>query len=177
MKTLSLSKEHSLARDISLTIAFTLLMVMAAYVRVPLFFTPVPLTLQTLVLYSSIAVLKRRAAVSQVFYLLLGTAGLPVFTNGGSGLLYLAGPTGGYLLSFLAVAAVFPYLRPKVNCLSRNILFFSAAALVVYFFGVSWLIFAHHFTLPAALAAGAYPFLPGAALKVLIASFLALKFS
>jgi len=177
MKALSLNKDYSLARDISLVAAFTLFMVMSAYVRVPLFFTPVPLTLQTLVLYSSIAVLKRKAAVSQVFYLLLGIGGLPVFTNGGCGLLYLAGPTGGYLLSFLVIAAVFPYLRPRENCLRKNILFFSAAALTVYFFGLSWLVLGHNFSLSAALTAGFYPFLPGALVKIVLASFLALKFS
>ncbi|MFH1503881.1 MAG: biotin transporter BioY [Candidatus Omnitrophota bacterium] len=175
MRAVSLDRSYPVVREISLIAAFTFLMSMSAYVRVPLFFTPVPLTMQTLILFLSIIALKKRAVISQLFYILLGTAGLPVFTNGGCGILYLAGPTGGYLMGFLIAAAVFPYLLPKENCLRKNVLFFSAAAIVVYCFGIAWLVLIHRFSFSAALIAGFYPFIPGAVIKIALASFLSLS--
>jgi len=165
------SKERSLLFSVSLGIAFTLLMIISAFVRIPLFFTPVPLTLQTLVLYISLGALRRGAFFSQSLYLLLGVAGLSVFTNGGAGIFYILGPTGGYLLGFLIVAALFPYFLPKNRSLMGNVIFFSIAAVVIYAFGLSWLILIHNLSFASALIAGFYPFIVGETFKIFIASF------
>ena len=85
MKTAILSRKNYLALRACLVFSFSILMAVSAYVRVPLFFTPVPLTLQTFVFYLSIIFLKRQAIFSQVIYLFLGATGLPVFTNAGAG--------------------------------------------------------------------------------------------
>ncbi|MFN2327253.1 MAG: biotin transporter BioY, partial [Gemmatimonadales bacterium] len=77
--------------------AFALATAFGAHVAVPL--TPVPVTLQTLFVVLAGAMLgPRLGAASQIAYLGMGIAGLPVFV-GGFGLAYLAGPTGGYLLA------------------------------------------------------------------------------
>lgn len=92
-----------------LRIALGALVVAAsAQVIVPLPFTPVPFTLQPLAVLAVGGLLGAAdGAGALVLYLALGALGLPVFAGGGSGLVRLIGPTGGYLLAFpIAAAAV-----------------------------------------------------------------------
>jgi len=175
MKTAILSQKNYLALRICAIFSFAALMVVSAYVRIPLFFTPVPLTLQTFVFYLSIVFLKRQAALSQAIYLSLGAIGLPVFTNAGSGLLYFLGPTGGYLVGFMAASFIFPFFFPKKNTFLRNFCYFSSIAFCVYFFGIIWLTCVHKFSLNSALVAGVMPFALGEIFKIGAASLIRLK--
>src|SRR5512132_4009477 len=85
----------------------SLAIALAAQVAVPLPFTPVPLTLQTLaVLLASAALGMRRGALAVALYLAEGLAGLPVFASFSSGPAPFLGPTGGYLVGFLPAAAI-----------------------------------------------------------------------
>ena len=97
-----------LARKWSYTIAvavLTLLTVVGAKVAIPLPGTPVPATLQTLpVLLAGLLLGSRLGALSQAAYVAIGLAGLPVFALPGAGPAYLLGPTGGYLIGFMAAA-------------------------------------------------------------------------
>ena len=87
-------------------VTFTLLTVLGAYIRLPLPFTPVPITAQTFFVFlSGLCLGKRWASISQIAYLLLGVGGLSVFTGGG-GFFYLVGPTGGYLFGFIVASWV-----------------------------------------------------------------------
>ena len=176
MRVESIAKVHPAVAAASLVVFFTLLMVLSAFVRIPLFFTPVPLTMQTLVVYLSMVVLREKASFSQILYLMLGAAGLPVFTNAGAGLLYLAGPTGGYLIGFIAAAVVLGRCLPEKLTFSKSILLFSLAALVVYLCGMSWLIGVHKFSLLQAFLAGLVPFIPGEAIKITFASLFAVRY-
>lgn len=88
-------------------VSFALLTWAAARVSVPLPGSPLPGTLQTLAVLLAGGMLGSRAgAASQVLYLGMGLAGLPVFALPGSGPAYLLGPTGGYLAGFAAAAWV-----------------------------------------------------------------------
>ncbi len=79
----------------------------SAQVVVPLPFTPVPFTLQPLAVLVVGGLLGAAdGAGALILYLTLGALGLPVFAGGGSGLVRLVGPTGGYLLAFPIAAAV-----------------------------------------------------------------------
>lgn len=176
MRAESIAKAHAPVAVYSLVVFFTLLMVISAFVRIPLFFTPVPLTMQTLVLYVSIAVLREKATLSQLLYLALGAAGLPVFTNAGAGLLYLAGPTGGYLIGFVLAAFLLGRFLPHEVSFARGLCFFGSAAALVYLCGISWLIAMHAFSLPQAVLAGVIPFMPGAAIKITLASLFAARY-
>ncbi|MBI2139573.1 biotin transporter BioY [Candidatus Woesearchaeota archaeon] len=83
-------------------------------VKIPLGFTPVPITLQTLMVLLSGAMLgPGYGALSMVIYLLLGALGLPVFAGGGSGIASLFGPSGGYLFSYPIAAFAVGYLAKK----------------------------------------------------------------
>lgn len=155
------------AVQIALGVAF-----LAALAQVRLQVGPVPITGQTLgVLLLGAAFGVRLSAVTVGSYLLVGGLGLAVFTGFESGWAAFAGPTGGYLLGFLAAA-------PLVGALAergwdRRPLTTAAAMvlgnLVIYAFGVGWLL--QLAPDPAtALQWGLWPFLPGDALKVALAA-------
>ena len=77
---------------------FVLATAFGAYARIPMPFTPVPLTLQTFfVLLSGAYLGKKLGGLSQFLYFLFGGLGLPLFTSGGA----LWGPTGGYIVGFI----------------------------------------------------------------------------
>jgi biotin transport system substrate-specific component len=99
-------RERPVAR-LLLGFGFALMTCAGAKIAVPLPGTPVPATLQTLaVLLAGAALGARAGAASQVAYLLMGIVGLPVFALPGAGPAYLLGPTGGYLVGFVAAAFV-----------------------------------------------------------------------
>src|SRR3989338_7427809 len=95
---------------------FAALLAAVAWFKIPLPFTPVPITLQTLVVLLSGAVLgPYYGALSMILYLIVGAIGLPVFAGGGSGIGALLGPTGGYLFSYPVAAFVIGKLLEKKN--------------------------------------------------------------
>jgi biotin transporter BioY len=99
---------------------FAALTALGARVTVPLPFTPVPVTLQVLFpLLAGLLLGSKRGALSQAEYVAAGLAGLPVFAKGGSGLAYLFGPTGGYLLGFIAAAFLVGELAAKMRASTR----------------------------------------------------------
>ena len=161
-------------RDILLIVGGSLLVALMAQVKIPLPFTPVPLTGQTFaVLLVGAALGSRRCGVSLLFYLVQGMVGLPVFAGGASGLAYLAGPTGGYLVGFVCAAFVVGRLAEigKDRRFRTALLVFLAGEATIYLFGLPWLGLVIGFE--KALAAGFLPFLIGDAIK-LVAAALAL---
>ena len=160
------------------TLAVTALTAVAAQVSIPLPFTPVPFTLQPMVvLLGGAALGARLGMLSQVFYLALGLAGFPVFANSPlpQGALRLLGPTGGYLMSYPFAAWVTGRLAERG--FDRNyrtsVLAMLAGLTVIFACGVAWLAW---FTRPvpagfgAALRTGLYPFIPADLVKVCLAA-------
>jgi len=112
--------------------------VAGAYIRIPL--PPVPLTLQTMMVYLAGLVLGARGgALSQAMYLLLGLLGLPIFASGG-GPAYILSPTFGYLVAFVPASMVVGALVYRLRGRAR-ILSIVAGILVVYSIGVGYLYF------------------------------------
>ncbi len=125
----------------------------AARVEIP--HLPVPYTLQTLTVLLSGALLgMRRGALSQVLYLLAGLAGLPVFAQGGAGILRLIGPTGGYLLSFPVAAFVVGYLLQGKPPVARSVMAMLTGSFVIFTLGTLQLYLVALHDLPAALSSG-----------------------
>lgn len=172
-------RANGLVRDLLLIALGSLLVTALAQVRIPLPFTPVPLTGQTFaVLLVGAGLGSRRGAASLTLYLSAGLLGLPVFTGWGSGLARFVGPTGGYLLGFIFAAYVVGWLceRPLPFAASRldrrwrtALLPFLVGEILIYLFGLPWL--AAHVGSDQALAAGLYPFIPGDAVKLILAAF------
>jgi biotin transport system substrate-specific component len=157
----------------------TVLTATAAQVSIPLPFTPVPFTLQPMiVLVGGAALGSRLGFASQVLYLFAGLAGLPVFAASPvlpQGLGRLLGPTGGYLLSYPLAALVAGWLAERSfdRRYLTSIVAMACGLAVVFAFGVAWLAwFAQPKAvgLAAALASGLYPFLAADALKIALAS-------
>jgi biotin transport system substrate-specific component len=143
---------------------------MAAQVAVPLPFTPVPLSLQTLtVLLAGAALGPVRGIAAMGLYLAVGAIGVPWFAEGNSGLGFV---TLGYVLGFIAAAGVVGALARRGS--DRSVVGAAAVMalgnLVVYAFGVPYLAVAAGMDLPTAVTLGAVPFLLGDALKVVIAA-------
>ncbi|HET9581867.1 MAG TPA: biotin transporter BioY [Gemmatimonadota bacterium] len=145
--------------------AFVVLTAIGAFVRIPLPFTPVPITLQTFfVLASGIYLGGRDAALSQIMYLALGIVGLPVFA-GSSGLAHAIGPTGGFLLAFpVAAGLVGRFVRPG-DRLAKAAAVLLAADAVIFALGATWLALAMGIGPGRALALAVLPFLPGTVVK------------
>lgn len=155
----------------------TVLTAVAAQVSIPLPFTPVPFTFQPMVvLVGGAALGSRRGMASQLLYLALGLAGMPVFAASAAlpqGIARLIGPTGGYLMSYPVAAWVTGYLAERG--FDRRYVSFVLAMIaglaVVFAGGVTWLAM----TLPIrgaapALAAGFYPFILADVAKVFVAA-------
>lgn len=158
------AQERPIAQQIILELglagAFCAATVLAAHIRVPLPFTPVPLTLQTLVVLLAGGLLGPRLGfVSQTGYLLLGLLGLPVLAT-----VSLLGPTGGYVLGFV-LAAVVMGLCARRQTLGWTIAGTVLATLTIYACGSLWLSAYTGQSLSHALALGVAPFLAGDALK------------
>lgn len=146
-----------------------------AQVRIPL--QPVPVTGQTFaVLLVGMALGSRRGALAVLAYLGMGAAGLPFFTGAQSGLAYMAGPTGGYLVGFVAAAWLVGWLAERGwdRTLLKTLAAMTLGNIVIYVFGVAWLsrIVGGFGGESGALALGMYPFLLGDALKALAAALL-----
>jgi biotin transport system substrate-specific component len=150
-------------------LAFVIMMSLGAHVRIPLPWTPVPITLQTFFVSLAGATLgPALGPASQAIYLLLGVAGLPVFAGGGSGVRYLlAGPTTGYLIGFVLASALVGWLvrRRQDPGVPWILLSMAAGSLTIYACGVAWLTWSLSLSLGGALAKGFLPFLVGDVVK------------
>jgi biotin transport system substrate-specific component len=145
----------------------------AAQLSFPLPFTPVPFTIQPMIVLIGAAALgSRLGALAQIFYLMLGVAGLPVFAFSPElpqGMARLLGPTGGYLMAYPIAAFVTGLLAERG--LDRHYLS-SIAAMgiglsVIFFGGVLWI--ARAAGIETALATGLYPFIVVDVIKVVAA--------
>lgn len=163
------SGSRSVARGLAGAAVFAGLTVLGANIYIPLL--PVPVTLQTLfVLLAGATIGARYGALSQVFYVGLGAAGLPVFAGHLGGWGVLAGPTGGYLLSFLIVPLLIGRLMERSNKIRWQVLVFAAGTAVVFVMGISHLAVFYTNDWPAAVRFGLLPFIPGAVFKVFAAT-------
>jgi biotin transport system substrate-specific component len=158
-------------RDLLLITAGALLVALLAQVRIPLPFTPVPLTGQTFaVLLVGAALGSRRGLASLSLYSLVGALGLPVFAGGAAGAAYAFGPTGGYLLGFIVAAYVTGLLaeRGLERSIRTSILPFLIGTVIIYTLGAAWLAF--YVGPTSAIAQGILPFMPGDIIKLILAA-------
>jgi biotin transport system substrate-specific component len=152
-----------------------------SHLAVPLWFTPVPLTMQPFaVLLLGLFLTPGLAAATLGAYLFEGALGLPVFAPGsgfGAGIAHLFGPTGGYLLSYPVAALLISYLwRRSSRGFSAAVISAALGNLVILLCGVLWISAYTHASARTAFALAVLPFLPGDALKVVAAAAVATGF-
>ena len=163
LSTASAAREAALGA--AQVLGFSLVIALGAKIAIPLPFTPVPVTLQTLAVLAAPALLgTRRGTLAVALYLAEGLMGLPVFATPVAGPAALLMPTSGYLLGFLGGAAVTGLMLDRFG--RRSLSAFAAVSaghaviLAMGVFGLSfWM------PLPVALAQGVLPFLLGEVLK------------
>ena len=160
---------------------FALAAGLSAHVVIPLPHTPVPITLQTLVVLLAGATLgSRYGTLSMAFYLLLGTTGYHVFAGGEWGLQTVFGPTGGYLLGFVLAQPIIGRLtrsQYQEYCPARRtqrwlttLLAMLCGTLIIFGCGLTWLYVWSGQGVSQTLAWGLWPFLPGLVIKTLLAA-------
>lgn len=172
-RTAPFSRVLTANRPVALSLAvlvFAVLTALGAHIAVPLGFTPVPMTLQTLfVLLAGLLLGPAAGAASQLIYLGLGVTGVPVFAMGAAGLPWLFGPTGGYLMAFPAAAALVGWIAGRDGHRIRTGAALVAATALIFTLGAGWLSVVTELGSREVFAAGVQPFLPGALIKAGIA--------
>lgn len=166
----SASQTERALKLVLILVGGSLLLALSARVQVPMW--PVPMTLQSLAVLLVAMTLGARLALGVVAaYLVQGALGLPVFASG-AGLAYLAGPTGGFLIGFAALAAVSGWMadRGLTRTLSGALATAICGSVALYLVGAGWL--ALLIGLEVALSAGVMPFLPGDVVKIVSAALL-----
>lgn len=148
---------------------FTALMCIFGPLAVPI--GPVPISLTNLVIYIAVFLVGTRlGTTSYVVYLLLGIAGLPVFSGGAGGLGKLAGPTGGFLIGFIPMAIISGIAVKK--CWTKKYLiaiFMAFGTLFAYAFGTIWFVLSMKCEVWYALTVCVFPFLIGDGIKIALA--------
>ena len=175
------STSSSWLRNAGIVIAGSAFVALCSHVALPLWFTPVPLTLQPFaVLLIGLLLSPRLAAATLGAYLAEGAIGLPVFAPGlalSAGFAHLFGPTGGYLCSYPAVATLISFLwRRSSRSFSATLAIAALGNLIILMCGAIWLATFTHAPLGPAMPLGILPFLPGDALKVIAAAALTTGF-
>ena len=166
----------ALPYQVMLVVSGSLLVALAARVSLPLPFTPVPLTLSNFAVLLVGLLLGRRAGFAALaLYLAEGAAGLPVFSPiGPGGIAQLLGPTGGYLMAYPVVAYVAGWLAERDRTsFARSALASTAAEVLLFAAGVSWLMIVFRAPLAQAAQFGLYPFFFAEVMKVLLAAGIA----
>ncbi len=162
----------------SLLVALTSI---SAWIQLPTLLAPI--TLQTFFTYlAGNLLIPQYAFLCQLSYVLLGLAGLPVFSSGG-GVSYLSHPTFGYILAMPIAALVIATVRTKRSASTwwSKILNITLGAVIIFAIGVFWLygcsrwLLTKELTLAQILWAGTLPFIPGEAIKIILAAYISTK--
>lgn len=158
-----------------LVLAGTALVAVAAQISIPLPFTPVPITGQTfavLLVGASFGALRGFASIA--LYWLVGIAGAPVYADRSSGWETFMGPTGGYIIGFVAAAAVTGWLAQRRwdRHFRSSVAAMLTGSVIIYACGLPWLAVDLGTDLEKTLELGLYPFVIGDLLKLYLAAML-----
>jgi biotin transport system substrate-specific component len=157
--------------DILVMLLASIVMGMAGQISIVLPFTPVPIGFQAhTILFLAVCLGSQRAVGAVALLLLQGALGLPVFTNGGCGLIRLLGPTGGYIFGYLIAAFVTGWLSERAKEKTPLYLFKSMAMgnLVIYGSGMAWL--SQFLGWKSVIVCGLAPFVIGDLIKLVAAT-------
>jgi biotin transport system substrate-specific component len=155
-----------------LAFVFACLTGLGAYIRVYTPLSPVPFTAQVFFVLLSGAVLGSKwGGASQILYVIMGAVGVPWFAGGASGLEYMTGATGGYLVGFVLAAVLIGLLvetrTPNVVTLFPTMFL---GVLVIYAIGATWLAVVLGVSAGKAIALGVTPFILLDVLKSVLAA-------
>lgn len=163
--------KHMSTAQMTMTALMTAITCILAPMALPIPISPVPISLTNLVIFFMAYILGMKLSVaSYVLYLLLGTVGLPVFSGFTGGVGKLLGPTGGYLIGFIFLAAIAGFFVEKFPAkIYMHVVGMIIGMAICYIFGTAWLAGQLGMSFVAALGIGVIPYLPGDTAKIIIA--------
>ena len=131
---------------------------------------PLPISFTNLAIYLSLYLLDwKRGTVSYFLYLLIGFAGLPVFSGFTGGIAKLVGPTGGYIVGFIPMSIIAGLVIDHFQKRWLQLLGMIVGTAICYALGTAWFCMQAGYTVSAALAVCVFPFIPADLIKMLIA--------
>lgn len=175
-------------KEMILVSLFTSLTAIGAFISIPA--GPVYITLQTLfVILSGILLGPRLGALSQIIYIILGLAGLPIFSGFSGGLQAIAKPSFGFLIGFIAAAYSAGKITHNKNnleqltvpSLKKIVIACILSTIIIYIFGIPYMYFILNkimnmgLSISAVLKLGCVLFVPGDILKIIVISVLGFK--
>lgn len=161
-------KLRSKTYHLSITAAMTALLCVLGPVAVPI--GPVPISLGTLGLYLAVYLLgKRLGMLSCAAYLLIGLAGIPVFSGFMGGFAKVLGPTGGYILGYLPLTFIAGSFIERFTNRGLQFAGMTLGTLACYVLGTAWFCVFMETDLAVALGVCVLPFIPGDIAKMLVA--------
>ena len=151
------------------------LLCVSSYISIQLPISAVPITAQTLIINLIALLLKpKKGGITVIVWILLGVVGLPVFSGGKSGIGTITGPTGGFIIGYIAVAIIVALVRGRKNKVWRNMVAVIAVGIpVLYAVGVPWYKVSMSLDWKTAFLTGMVPYLIGDVIKCVAAVYLA----
>ena len=172
---MNLNNTQELQKNKTYALTATALMTAVTCILAPLSVPigPVPISLTNFVIFLSLYLLGwKKGTLSLLVYLLLGLAGLPVFSGFAGGISKLAGPTGGYIIGFIPMAIVAGIIIDKSHQRWIQIVAMIIGTAICYAFGTVWFCFQSGYTVAAALAVCVIPFIPADLIKIVIVTII-----
>ena len=166
-----MSKSLISTKEMAVTAVMTAILCIIGPWAIQIPISPVPITLCSMGIYFALYVLGLKlGTLSVLLYVLLGSFGVPVFTNFSGGIGKLLGPTGGYIIGYLFLALICGFFLERFpEKLPLHVLGFVLGTAVLYLFGTLWLGYQLKLNFTAALMAGVIPYIPGDAVKLFLA--------
>ncbi|GAA0116528.1 biotin transporter BioY [Clostridium senegalense] len=147
-------------KDMIICGLFVSITALLAQIAIPLPFSTVPITMQVFaVVLTGVVLGGKRGFISQIIYILLGSIGIPVFTQLSGGFHLIVGYTGGFILSFPLIAALMGYISYKTDKLYYMILGVIGSMIINYGLGAMQYAFLAQVTLKDALIVCVAPFI------------------
>ena len=170
-----MSQRHVGVRRLALAGMMAALCAICSQIQIPL--PMIPLNLALLAVFLAGALLgPKMGALSMLAYVLLGAAGLPVFAGFKAGPAALFGKTGGYILGYILCACLCGVLPRRLGFTFKGLCLSMLCGLAAcYTLGTLWFMLLTHLPLSASLSYCVLPFLPGDAVKIVLAAFLSLR--
>jgi biotin transport system substrate-specific component len=169
-------EELTVPYKLSLAFGFACLTGIMAQIRIPLPFTPVPLTGQVFaVLLSAVLLGGYYGGFSQIFYIVFGAIGVPWFSGGIGGLAYVAGITGGYLIGFVPAALLVGWFTSRYISMRKfhsQLLLMMAGVVTIYIFGAAQIMIIMHTGIIDTVRLAVLPFIAVDLMKSAIVAYI-----
>ncbi|EHO50760.1 BioY family protein [Lachnospiraceae bacterium oral taxon 082 str. F0431] len=167
-----MSKTFSVQKMAIIALMTAVLCILAP-ISIPIFISPVPVSLGVLAIYLTAYVLSPLdATISVIIFILLGTFGLPVFSGYSGGLSKLVGPTGGYIIGFLFTVYISSLFIHMKKGIIYDVIGMITGLALCYILGTIWFSYQQGKGFIASLLLCVVPFLIGDAIKIIVAVIL-----